>query len=65
MKYPLILELVKHKMVAIQYTESRDQHAGNLMKPLGATALVGHRRLLMNLSECFFFACAGLNVGLL
>ncbi|CAM9895183.1 unnamed protein product [Ascophyllum nodosum] len=48
-RYHFIRELVKHKVIAIKYTESRDQHADILTKAIGAEGFVRHRRFLMNL----------------
>ena len=48
-QYHLIRELVKHKVVAIKYTESRNQHADILTKAVGTEGFVRHRRFLMNL----------------
>ena len=42
-------ELVKHKVIAIKYTESRNQHTDILTKAIGAEDFVWYRRLLMNL----------------
>ena len=47
--YHSIRELVKHRVIAIKYTESRNQHAEILTKPFGAEGFVQHRRFLMNL----------------
>ena len=48
-QYHFIRELVKHKVVAIKYTESRNQHADILTKAVGTESFVRHRRFLMNL----------------
>ena len=49
-----IPKLVKHKVIAIKYTESRNQHAEILTKAIGAEGFVRHRRFLMNLPGRFF-----------
>ena len=49
MRYPFNRELVKHKVIAIKYTEPRNQHADILTKAIGAEGFVRHRRFLMNL----------------
>ena len=54
MRYHFIRELVKHKVIAIKYTESRDQHADILTKAIGAEGFVRHRRFLMTLPGWFF-----------
>ena len=48
-RYRFIRELVKHKVIAIKYTESRKQHAGILTTAIGAEGFVRHHRFLMNL----------------
>ena len=48
-RYHFNRELVKHKVIAIKYTDSRNQHADILTKAIGAEGFVRHRRLLMNL----------------
>ena len=48
-RYHFIRELVKHNVIAIKYTESRNQHADILTKAIGAEGFVRHRRFLMNL----------------
>ena len=48
-RFHFIRELVKHKVLAIKYTESRNQHADILTKVIGAEGCVRHRRFLMNL----------------
>ena len=50
-RYHFIRELVKHKVFAINYTESRNQHDDILTKVIGAEGFVRHRRFLMNLPE--------------
>ena len=50
-RYHFIPELVKHKVIAIKYTESRNQHADILTKAIGAQGFVRHRHFLMNLPE--------------
>ena len=49
-RYNFIRELVKHKVIAIKYMESRNQHADMLTKAIGAERFVRHRRFLMNLA---------------
>ena len=48
-RYHFIRELVKHKVIAIKYTKSRNQHADILTKAIGAEGFVQHRRFLINL----------------
>ena len=48
-RYHLIRELVKHKIIAIEYTESKKQHTDILTKAIRAEGLVRHHRFLMNL----------------
>ena len=48
-RYDFIRELVERKVLNIQYTESSNQHADILTKPLGLEAFVRHRSFLMNL----------------
>ena len=50
-RYHFIRELVEHKVLNIQYTESSNQYADILTKPLGLEAFAEHRSLLMNLPE--------------
>ena len=50
-RYHFIRELVKHKVITIKYTDSRNQHADILTKAIGAERFVRHRRFLMNLFE--------------
>ena len=49
-------ELVKHKMIAIKYTEARNQHADILTKAIEAEGFVRHRRFLMILPGGFFLS---------
>ena len=42
-RYHFIRELVKHKAIAIKYTESRNQHADILTKAIEAEGFVRHR----------------------
>ena len=49
--YHFIRELVERKVINIQYTESSNQHADILTKPLGLEAFGRHRSFLMNLPE--------------
>ena len=53
-RYHFIRELVKHKVIAIKYTESRNQHADILTKAIGAEGFVRHRRFLIKLPGRFF-----------
>ena len=46
-RYHFIRELVKHKAIAIKYTESRNHNADILTKAIGAEGFVRHRRFLM------------------
>ena len=50
-RYHFIRELVKHKVIAIKYTESRNQHADILTTKAVEAGFVRHRRFLMNLPE--------------
>ena len=50
-RYHFIRELVERKVLNIQYSESSNQHADILTKPLGLEALARHRSFLMNLPE--------------
>ena len=50
-RYHFIRELVERKLFDIQYTESSNQHADILTKPLGLKAFDRHRSFLMNLPE--------------
>ena len=50
-RYHFIRELVERKVLKIQYTESSNQHADILTKPLGLEAFARHRSFLMNLPE--------------
>ena len=50
-RYHFIRELVERKALNIQYTESSNQHADILTKPLGQEAFARHRSFLMNLPE--------------
>ena len=52
-RYHFVRELVERKVLNIQYTESSNQHAGILTKPLGLEAFARHRSFLMNFSESF------------
>ena len=52
-RYHFIRELVERKVLNIQYTESSNQHADILTKPLGLEAFARHRSFLMNLPEGF------------
>ena len=42
-RYHFIRELVKHKVIAIKYTESRNQHADTLTKAIGTEGFARHR----------------------
>ena len=56
-RYHFIRELVKHKVVAIKYTESRNQHADIILtKAIGAEGFGRYRRFLMNLPGWFFLS---------
>ena len=46
-----VRELVERKVLNIPYTESSNQHADILTKPLGLEAFARHRSFLMNLPE--------------
>ena len=48
-RYHFIRELVERKVLNIQYTESSNQQADILTKPLGLEAFAIHRSFLMNL----------------
>ena len=50
-RYPFIGELVERNVLNIQYTESSNQHADILTKPLGLEAFARHRSFLINLPE--------------
>ena len=50
-RYHFIRELVERKVLNIQYTESSNQHADILTKPLGLEAFTRHRSFLMNLRD--------------
>ena len=50
-RYHFIRELVERKLFDIQYTESSNQHANILTKPLGLKAFARHRSFIMNLPE--------------
>ena len=50
-RYPFIMELVERKVLNIQYTESSNQYADILTKPLGLKAFARHRSFRMNLPE--------------
>ena len=50
-RYHFTRELVKRKVLNIQYTESSNQHAVILTKSLGLEAFARHRSFLMNLPE--------------
>ena len=50
-RYHFIREQVKHKVIAIKCTESRNPRADILTKAIGAEGFVRHRRFLMNLPE--------------
>ena len=50
-RYPFIREFVERKALNIQYTESSNQHADILTKPLGPEAFSRHRSFLINLPE--------------
>ena len=50
-RYHFIRELVERKVLNIQYTESSNQNADILTKPLGLEAFARHRLFLMNLAE--------------
>ena len=50
-RYHFTRELVERKVLNIQYTESSNQHADILTKPLGLEAFARHRSFLMNLPE--------------
>ena len=50
-RYHFIIELVERKALNIQYTESSNQHADILTKPLGLEAFARHRSFLMKLPE--------------
>ena len=50
-RYHFIRELVERKVLNIQYTESSNQHADILTKPLGLEAFARHRSFLMNMPE--------------
>ena len=50
-RHHFIRELVERKVLRIQYTESSNQHADILTKPLGPEAFARHRSFLMNLPE--------------
>ena len=56
-RYHFIRYLVKRKVIGIKYTESRDQHAGILTKPVGVKGFVRHRRFLMNCLVDFSCRC--------
>ena len=45
------MELVERKVLNIPYTESSNQYADMLTKPLGLEAFARHRSFLMNLLE--------------
>ena len=47
----LIGEWVEHKVLSTQYTESSDQHADILTKPLGLKAFARHLSFLVKLPE--------------
>ena len=50
-RYHFIRELVERKALNIQYTESSNQHADTVTKPLGLEAFARHRSFLINLPE--------------
>ena len=50
-RFHFIRELVKHKITAIKYTESRNQHADILTEAIGAEGFVRRRRFMMNLPK--------------
>ena len=50
-RYHFIREVVKHKVITIKHTESRNQHADILTKAIGEEGFVRHRRFLLNLPE--------------
>ena len=50
-RYHFIRELVERKVLNIQYTESSNQHADILTKPVGLEAFARHRSFLTNLPE--------------
>ena len=50
-RYHFIRELVERKVLNIQYTESSNQYADILTKPLGLEAFARHRSFLINLPE--------------
>ena len=50
-RYHFIREQVKHKVIAIKYTGSRNPRSDILTKAVGAEGFVRHRRFLMNLPE--------------
>ena len=50
-RYHFIRELVERKVLNIQYTESSNQHADILTKPLRLKDFARHRSFLMNLPE--------------
>ena len=52
-RYHFIRELVERKLFDIQCTESSNQYANILTKPLGLKAFARHRSFLMNLPELF------------
>ena len=50
-RYHFIRGLVEHKMIAIKYTDLRNQHADILTKAIGAEGFIRHRCFLMILPE--------------
>ena len=50
-RYHFIRELVERKVLNTQCTESSNQHADILTKPLGLEAFARYRSFLMNLPE--------------
>ena len=52
--YHFIRELVERKVLNIQYTESSNQHAANMTKPVGQEAFARHHySFFMKLPELF------------
>ena len=57
-RYHFIRELVKHKVIAIKYTESRNQYADILThKAIGAEGFVWHRRFVWHRMGDFSYRC--------
>ena len=50
-RYPFTRELVEREVLDIQYTESSNQYADILTKPLELEAFARHRSFLMNLPK--------------